>query len=93
MLHENIKTIRECRNITQAEFAKKLGVKPPQISRWEKDELGINIHVVAKMAEILDVTIDQLYYGKERSATDSLMQKVKDIEKQLSEVKQAIPTH
>lgn len=57
---ERIKWIRDCKNITQAEISRYLGIKQQQYARYEK---GINIMPVTYLSKIcmyLDVSADYI---------------------------------
>jgi transcriptional regulator with XRE-family HTH domain len=49
---------RKKKGISQDELAKHLGAKGPAIGRYERDEMKPSIEAVAKMAELLDVSLD-----------------------------------
>ncbi len=51
--------------MTQKELAEKMFVSPSQISGWKNGTKRINSDHLAKMAEILGVTMDYLWSGKE----------------------------
>ena len=54
----NIKQLREQHGMTQDELAKKVGVKPPAVSKWERGLAYPNMGHVASLAEIFGVTMD-----------------------------------
>ena len=60
MLGEKIKKYREEKKMTQAEVAKVLEVKPATISKYEAGTLEPNIESLKKLAELFDVSIDEL---------------------------------
>lgn len=60
MLGEKIKLYRESKNMTQGEVAEILGVKAATISKYETGTLEPNIESLKKLAELLDVSIDEL---------------------------------
>ncbi len=60
MIADKIKTLREKRNITQAELAKRLGVTRSGVNAWE---MGISVpstQYVIKLAEFFAVSTDYL---------------------------------
>jgi transcriptional regulator with XRE-family HTH domain len=61
---KNLKDIRVEKNISQAELAEKIGVHTNHLSRYERDLSNPSIEVVANIAKALDVSIDELVYGK-----------------------------
>ena len=60
MLGEKIKLYRESKNMTQIEIAEALGVKPATISKYESGTLEPNIESLKKLAEIFNVSVDEL---------------------------------
>lgn len=60
MLGEKIKLYRENKNMTQNEIAEILGVKATTISKYEAGTLEPNIESLKKLAELFDVSIDEL---------------------------------
>ena len=60
MLGEKIKLYRESKNMTQAEVAETLGIKPATISKYESGLLEPNIESLKKLSELFEVTIDEL---------------------------------
>lgn len=60
MLGERIKSYRENRNMTQSEIADILGVKATTISKYEAGTLEPNIESLKKLAELFEVSIDEL---------------------------------
>ena len=60
MLGEKIKLYRESKNMTQGEVAEILGVKAATISKYEAETLEPNIEALKKLAELFDISIDEL---------------------------------
>ena len=60
MFGEKIKKYREEKKITQVEVAEILGVKPATISKYEAGALEPNIESLKKLAEIFEVSVDEL---------------------------------
>ena len=60
MLGEKIKKYREEKKITQVEVAEILGVKPATISKYETGALEPNIESLKKLAELFEVSVDEL---------------------------------
>ena len=60
MLGEKIKLYRESKNMTQVEIAESLGVKPATISKYESGALEPNIESLKRLAEIFNVSVDEL---------------------------------
>ncbi len=59
-LGARISELRKKNNLTQEDFAEKLGVTPQAVSKWENDASCPDIMLLPKISEILGVSIDQL---------------------------------
>jgi transcriptional regulator with XRE-family HTH domain len=56
--------IEERLQVSHTEFARRLGVKPPQISRWlNRADYSHNERSLARIAEIGNVSVPWLRYG------------------------------
>ena len=64
LIGENIKKYRAEKKITQKELADKLFVTAQAVSRWENSEVEPSINTIIKIAEIFEITVDELC-GKE----------------------------
>jgi transcriptional regulator with XRE-family HTH domain len=72
---------RKRKGISQDELARHLKTKGPAIGRYERDEMKPSIEVAAKMAELLDVSLDYLV-GKTDVLIDSkVMNRIVEIQK------------
>ena len=60
---ENLKKYRTKKGISQEEMAKKISVHATHLSRYERGLSAPSIEVVKKIAEVLDVSIDELAFG------------------------------
>ena len=60
MLGEKIKKYREEKKMTQMEVAEVLEVKPATISKYEAGALEPNIESLKKLAELFEVSVDEL---------------------------------
>lgn len=60
MLGEKIKLYRESKKMTQSEIAEVLGVKAATISKYEAGTLEPNIESLKKLADLFEVSIDEL---------------------------------
>ena len=59
-LGENIKNKRLDRGWTLGKLAKKLGVSPQAIGKWEMDKASPSVYSAWDLADIFDCTIDEL---------------------------------
>lgn len=60
MIKLRIKEIRESKSIKQEDLAKALNVHQVQISKWELGKQIPSLTRTVEIAEVLDVTLDQL---------------------------------
>lgn len=61
---ENLKALLEKKNISQKEFSKKLGIHQATVSRYISNEREPGISTLVKMADVLDVTLEELILGE-----------------------------
>ncbi|WP_235860795.1 helix-turn-helix domain-containing protein [Peptoniphilus porci] len=61
---ENIKNLRIKNNLTQKELAEKLNLSRPTIGRYESDERFPDRETIIDLAELFDVSIDEMF-GRE----------------------------
>ena len=59
-----IAVLRKANGMTQQELADKLGVSNKAVSRWERDECAPDLSVIPVVAELFDVTCDELLKGE-----------------------------
>jgi transcriptional regulator with XRE-family HTH domain len=64
---KNIKNFREQKGISQSELAEKLNVTRQAVSNWETGKTQPDIDTLHKIADILEVSIDELIYGNKRT--------------------------
>lgn len=57
---DRLKTLRTERGWSQAELADKIGSDARQVSRYETGRVAPSLDVLARIGEVLDVTIDHL---------------------------------
>lgn len=58
---ENIRNYRKKNDLTQEEFADKLGVSYQSVSRWENGSFYPDLELIPVIAEELGVTVDTLF--------------------------------
>ena len=71
-LAERLKLLRSQRNITQVRLAQLIEVSPRVYNRWETGDAVPHFDTVVKIAEALDVSLDELAGRKEASAKATL---------------------
>ena len=64
----NIKALRQRENMTQEELAKKLGVKPPAVSKWERALAFPRMDKLIAMSNIFGVTVDVILGTEQTTA-------------------------
>lgn len=69
MIAENIKHFREEKKMSQAELAERLNVTRQAVSNWECGKTEPDIETLHKIADILEITIEELIYGVKRETT------------------------
>ena len=62
-----ISSIRKDKGMTQLDLAKEMGVTDKAVSKWERDLSCPDISSFAKLAEVLNVSIDELMQTKTES--------------------------
>lgn len=63
-LGERIAYFRKIKDWKQKDLAEKIGVYPAHLSKWEKGHLKPSADVLAKVAEALELTVDELVSGQ-----------------------------
>ena len=69
-IHKNLKKLRLARNLTQENVAQKIGVTRQAISGYESGRTQPGIDLLMKFAEIYEVTLDEILYGKKTEEND-----------------------
>lgn len=59
---DRLKALRTERGWSQAELAEKIGSDARQVSRYENGRVAPSLDVLARIGEVLDVTVDHLLY-------------------------------
>ena len=72
---------RKRKGVSQEDLAKDLGTKGPVIGRYERDEMKPSIEVAAKMAELLDVSLDYLVGKTDVLIDGKVMNRIIEIQK------------
>ena len=63
-----IARLRKAQGMTQAELAEKMQVTDKAVSKWERDLSCPDIHSLPKLAEVLQVSAEELLQGEVLSA-------------------------
>ena len=59
-LHEQIRTLRKARKMSQVELGKRLGVTKSCICNWEMDNVQPSIEMLVRLASLFSVSTDYL---------------------------------
>lgn len=62
-----IAALRKANGMTQKELAERLNVSDKTISRWERDDGAPDLSAIPVIAEIFDITCDELLRGERKS--------------------------
>ena len=63
----SIKTLRQEQKLSQDQLAEQLHVTRQAVSNWENGKTQPDVETLTQMAEIFDVSVERLIYGKEKS--------------------------
>ena len=63
-LGKRIAALRKEKELKQDVLAAALGVSPQAVSKWENDQTCPDISLLPKLAELLEVSVDELLSGK-----------------------------
>jgi len=65
VVSNSIKKLREEKGMTQDELAEQLNVTRQAVSSWETGKTQPDIETLTRLAEIFDVSVERIIYGKE----------------------------
>ena len=76
-IKEVIRKYRKEKHMTQEEMANRLGVTAPAVNKWESGASSPDIALLAPIARLLDISLDELLSFKENlSDTEVFRDKV-----------------
>ena len=67
-----IKRLREKKEMTQAELADKIGVTAKAVSKWEVGKAKPSIEVIRKLANLFQLSVDDLLNQREKKKVASI---------------------
>ena len=70
---ETIAYLRKEKGMTQNELAEKMNVTDKAVSKWERDLSCPDINTISKLADILDVSVEELLKAKKRENSNTKM--------------------
>ncbi|MBR4545600.1 MAG: helix-turn-helix transcriptional regulator [Oscillibacter sp.] len=59
-LGQQIRTLREARNISQVELGKRLGISKQSVCNWENDNVQPSVEMLVRLASLFSVSTDYL---------------------------------
>ena len=68
-----ITALRKANGMTQKDLAEKLNVSDKTVSRWERDEGAPDLAMIPVIAEIFEVTCDELLRGERKSPAERMV--------------------
>ena len=74
-----ISTLRKEKGMTQLELAEQMGVTDKAVSKWERDLSYPDINSIPKLAEIFEVSVDELMQVKTETKENIGKNKVTEI--------------
>ena len=78
-LGTRIAELRKEHAMTQLNLAEKTGVTDKAVSKWERDLSCPDVSSLPRLAEILEVSIDELMQTKPKSSSDDKKEKIRGI--------------
>jgi len=81
LLGKQIKKLREEKNLSQNQFAHKIGVYPQNIGKYEQGISVPSALLVKRMAEVFEVTVDTLLCGNGAASRVANLQHVELLRK------------
>ena len=74
-----IATMRKENGMTQLELAKKMGVTDKAVSKWERDLSFPDINSIPKLADVFNVTVDEIMHVKADTKENAEESKISEI--------------
>ena len=74
-----IAAMRKEQGMTQLELAEKMGVTDKAVSKWERDLSFPDVDSIPRLAEIFDVTVDELMQVKSDSKENGKVNRISEI--------------
>lgn len=74
-----IAAMRKEQGMTQLELAEKMGVTDKAVSKWERDLSFPDVNSIPRLAEIFDVTVDEIMQVKSDSKENGKVNRISKI--------------
>ena len=68
-ISKNIKRLRNEKGFTQDLLAEKINISRQAVSSWENDRTQPDVEMLGRLAEVFEVSLEELIYGKKRNTT------------------------
>ena len=78
-----IAVLRKANGMTQREMADRLSVSDKAISRWERDECSPDIALIPVIAEMFDISCDELLKGERFTESRQSIKSTEKVDKQI----------
>ena len=88
-LNDTICFCRKKQGLTQEELAMKLGVTNQSVSKWEAAQCCPDISLIPKLADIFDISTDELF-GRQPSVNDVKLMEILKTVKETSSAKEIL---
>ena len=72
----NIQKFRKAKNMTQDQLAEELSVTRQAVSNWENNKTQPDIDTLGKIADVLEVSVEELIYGESKTPIQTVTQTV-----------------
>ena len=79
-INEVIRKYRKEKHMTQEEMANRLGVTAPAVNKWESGASSPDIALLAPIARLLDISLDELLSFKEELSDVEVSNVIKEID-------------
>ena len=74
-----ISSLRKEKGMTQLELAEKMGVTDKAVSKWERDLSYPDINSIPKLAEVFEISVDELMQVKTETRENMSKNKIDEI--------------
>jgi len=78
-----IRKYRKTRRMTQEEMARRLGVTAPAVNKWENDKALPDVSMLAPIARLLQVSLDELLGYQKDLTKEEIVGYVQELEREL----------
>lgn len=73
---ETIASLRKEKGMTQNELAEKMNVTDKAVSKWERDLSCPDINTISKLADVLNVSVEELLKAKKQDYNNNKLKKL-----------------